>query len=298
MPGEWNADRGETSKAGAYSGIVHSRPSSPSVTANFQRERSRTPGKRSSIQADRYIPTRQSLDGQTAAFQLMDGSPSTPHRYKRKMIPEMDAEQEEADHAFANLLGSEIFGHDPAASGSSSSAPSSVSRSGSRPSAHTPTTPTRRNLFSYNSPSSSRSRSSGPASRGRDDTRRIDRSSVGSLPASNGSGQPGGGLFGSAKKSSNAVVVPPGSPSHRAYDTSPVRLDSQRMLLSPRRAPRTVSKVPFKVLDAPDLAVSGEGAKEWRFAIVVAELIRFLSYLCRTISISISSTGPRLIHWE
>lgn len=38
------------------------------------------------------------------------------------------------------------------------------------------------------------------------------------------------------------------------YSLSPVRFDSQRMLLSPRKAPRNVSKVPFKVLDAPDLA--------------------------------------------
>lgn len=38
------------------------------------------------------------------------------------------------------------------------------------------------------------------------------------------------------------------------YSLSPVRFDSQRMLLSPRKVPRAVSKVPFKVLDAPDLA--------------------------------------------
>jgi cell division cycle 20-like protein 1 (cofactor of APC complex) len=38
------------------------------------------------------------------------------------------------------------------------------------------------------------------------------------------------------------------------YSLSPVRLDSQRLLLAPRRAPRPVSRVPFKVLDAPDLA--------------------------------------------
>ena len=38
------------------------------------------------------------------------------------------------------------------------------------------------------------------------------------------------------------------------YSLSPVRFDSQRLLLSPRKAPRNVNKVPFKVLDAPDLA--------------------------------------------
>lgn len=38
------------------------------------------------------------------------------------------------------------------------------------------------------------------------------------------------------------------------YSLSPVRLNSQKMLLSPRKQPRHVSKVPYKVLDAPDLA--------------------------------------------
>ena len=38
------------------------------------------------------------------------------------------------------------------------------------------------------------------------------------------------------------------------YSLSPIKFSSQRMLLSPQRTPRAVSKVPYKVLDAPDLA--------------------------------------------
>lgn len=38
------------------------------------------------------------------------------------------------------------------------------------------------------------------------------------------------------------------------YSLSPVRFGSQQLLLSPRRQPRAVSKVPYKVLDAPELA--------------------------------------------
>lgn len=38
------------------------------------------------------------------------------------------------------------------------------------------------------------------------------------------------------------------------YSLSPVRIDSQQILLSPKKPPRVVSKVPYKVLDAPDLA--------------------------------------------
>jgi cell division cycle 20-like protein 1, cofactor of APC complex len=37
------------------------------------------------------------------------------------------------------------------------------------------------------------------------------------------------------------------------YSLSPVKLSSQSMLLTPKKPPRSVSKVPYKVLDAPDL---------------------------------------------
>lgn len=37
------------------------------------------------------------------------------------------------------------------------------------------------------------------------------------------------------------------------YSTSPIRYESQRILETPRKQPRYINKVPFKVLDAPDL---------------------------------------------
>lgn len=40
------------------------------------------------------------------------------------------------------------------------------------------------------------------------------------------------------------------------YSQSPIGKESQRALLSPRKPTRWVSKTPFKVLDAPELAVS------------------------------------------
>jgi cell division cycle 20-like protein 1 (cofactor of APC complex) len=40
----------------------------------------------------------------------------------------------------------------------------------------------------------------------------------------------------------------------QAYSLSPVKYSSQRMLLSPQKKARAVAKVPYKVLDAPDLA--------------------------------------------
>lgn len=44
------------------------------------------------------------------------------------------------------------------------------------------------------------------------------------------------------------------SPTHQRYSTTPINYQSQRLLLSPRKPTRSLSKVPFKVLDAPDLA--------------------------------------------
>lgn len=43
---------------------------------------------------------------------------------------------------------------------------------------------------------------------------------------------------------------------HEAYRLSPIGKDSQRVLLSPRKHLRHIPRTPFKVLDAPELAVS------------------------------------------
>lgn len=45
------------------------------------------------------------------------------------------------------------------------------------------------------------------------------------------------------------------SPSRQIYATTPVSQESRNILLSPKKAPRSISKVPFKVLDAPELRV-------------------------------------------
>jgi cell division cycle 20-like protein 1 (cofactor of APC complex) len=44
------------------------------------------------------------------------------------------------------------------------------------------------------------------------------------------------------------------SPQNEKYSISPITPISQKALLSPRKTPRHISKVPFKVLDAPELA--------------------------------------------
>lgn len=45
------------------------------------------------------------------------------------------------------------------------------------------------------------------------------------------------------------------SPSRQIYAPTPVSQESRNILLSPRKGQRSISRVPFKVLDAPDLKV-------------------------------------------
>ena len=123
-------------------------------------------------------------------------------------------------------------------------------------SALSPKTPTRRNLFSYQSP--------GSASRTRERSRGgegVDLMGGGSriraYGATTGSSDSPGGppsLFSGSSMAGDVDTLD--SPLHKAYSTSPVKAESQRLLQSPRRTPRMLSKVPFKVLDAPELAVS------------------------------------------
>lgn len=54
-----------------------------------------------------------------------------------------------------------------------------------------------------------------------------------------------------SQSSSNATSAE--KPTSEHYSLSPVRSDSQALLLSPRKQPRAIPKVPFKVLDAPEL---------------------------------------------
>jgi hypothetical protein len=43
---------------------------------------------------------------------------------------------------------------------------------------------------------------------------------------------------------------------HEKYSLSPMGRESQKLLLSTKKSTRWISKTPFKVLDAPELAVS------------------------------------------
>ncbi|KAI0491235.1 WD40-repeat-containing domain protein [Xylaria cf. heliscus] len=198
-------------------------------------------GKRRRIDADRFIPSRSGQDLE-AGFALLheEGSPATPLRKKPTPHGELHFQKtEEANRTFRNVLRAELFENTipqntpPTLSPDANFAASSHSarvhdatRSHTPPtnthpalpSSFTPSTP-HKNLFTYMSP-------------------RHHHAAGHPTPSRTPQSRHGPNL----------------DTRSEIYSLSPVRYGSQQMLLSPRRQSRVVSKVPFKVLDAPELA--------------------------------------------
>lgn len=214
-------------------------------SSNAQRESTPAPSphrKRQRINGDRFIPTRSGQDLQ-ASFSLLheDASPATPPKQKKRTPHgELHFQRtEEANRTFSTLLRAELFensvpqattaalspdhslpiSHADANDGTRSRTPPNNGSNVSLPSSLTPSTP-HKNLFSYLSP----------------------------RHHSQAAGQP------TPTKTPQSRHGPNLDTRAEIYSLSPVRFNSQQMLLSPRRQPRAVSKVPYKVLDAPELA--------------------------------------------
>lgn len=197
---------------------------------DVERARSITPTgspsrKRQKVQGgggDRFIPNRSGQDLQ-ASYNLLhdDGSPATPSKgHKKVHSTELNFQRRDANRTYSNLLRSEMFDSEvPQAIPQSHEGPSSRSRT---PPANgsilagpnlTPSTP-HKNLFSYG-------------------------------------GNPTPSL--TPRSTSRSDRGPNINARSEIYSLSPVKHSSQTMLLSPRKTPRAVSKVPYKVLDAPEL---------------------------------------------
>ncbi|KAI0157369.1 WD40-repeat-containing domain protein [Xylariaceae sp. FL1272] len=208
------------------------RDSAPSASPSRKRQR---------VNGDRFIPSRSGQDLQ-ASFSLLheEGSPATPSRKKRTPHGELHFQKtEEANRTFSTLLRAELFENTiPQATPPALSPDANVQGSShstrvhdptrshtppnnpppTLPSSFTPSTP-HKNLFSYMSP-------------------RHHHIAGHPTPSRTPQSRHGPNL----------------DTRSEIYSLSPVRFGSQQMLLSPRRQPRAVSKVPFKVLDAPELA--------------------------------------------
>ncbi|KAJ5797617.1 uncharacterized protein N7503_006913 [Penicillium pulvis] len=203
--------------------------------------RERTPGaspcrKRQRVYGDRFIPNREGQDLQ-ATYSLLheDGCPSTPSKSKRR-APHSELhfqKTEEANRTFSRVLRSELFGNTVPQPDLNSASPDPLmgfnagindkTRSHTPPSlvsnlppaSMTPSTP-HKNLFNYG-------------------------------PSRPGSNHP------TPSKTPRSAHAPNLNVRSDLYSLSPIRYDSQRILETPRKQPRYVNKVPYKVLDAPDL---------------------------------------------
>ncbi|KAG9238165.1 WD40-repeat-containing domain protein [Amylocarpus encephaloides] len=245
---EGNRGRGERNGTPAAD-VIDPNALSKALLKEFEdagRQRETTPGgspsrKRQRVYGDRFIPNREGQDLQ-ASFSLLhdDGSPATPSKQKKRTPHgELHFQRtEEANRTFSTLLRSEIFdttipqptpnispdtnlpnnsttSHDP----TRAHTPPSIAPSSSLPVSLTPSTP-HKNLFTYISPRH--------------------HTTIAGHPTPSRTPQSRHGPNLNARSD--------------MYSLSPVRFGSQQMLLSHRKQPRSVSKVPYKVLDAPDLA--------------------------------------------
>ncbi|USW47669.1 Putative WD40/YVTN repeat-like-containing domain superfamily, The WD repeat Cdc20/Fizzy family [Septoria linicola] len=191
------------------------RVSTPTASPSRKRQKIQT--------SDRFIPNRAGQD-LSASYNLLheDGSPATPSRHRKKGPSDLQFHKVEANRTYSSILRSEMFNDEVPQmisdrTGSRGQTPPVTGATGASSyggNSLTPSTP-HKNLFSY-----------GPQQPVSLTPRSISRSERG--PNINARSE--------------------------IYSLSPVKHSSQTMLLSPRKTPRQVSKVPYKVLDAPDLA--------------------------------------------
>lgn len=176
-----------------------------------------------------FIPNREGVDLSTS-FQLLGDGPPTPTRgsgSKRRIVAAVTDLERGASPSVFMGFSRLMISCDPDEANRTFSALLRSETFG--------TDPTDTSHSSVPSPSHSRSTSIAPASPG--------------TPRRGGTGN----LFSYASPARKRVIGLD-SPTHERYSTSPIRHESQKLLQSPRKQARTLSKVPFKVLDAPDLA--------------------------------------------
>lgn len=213
---------------------------------------SNSPQKRSKVvYGDRYIPSRNG--NLQAAFSLAHDQVSKP-KPRRPQSSDLDYQRvEEANKTFSTLLKAELFGNEvPSAAVNASSinkhnnvnSNGNSTKSGSQGSSTTSDQSTSRNTPP---PPPYRTTRSAPVTPNKNIFRyqTQSRSVVREACFDDSSSS----ITRSSQPRSDIAHA-----SHDIYSLSPVRMDSQRLLLSPKKQLRSIARVPYKVLDAPDLA--------------------------------------------
>lgn len=199
------------------------------------------------IYSDRYIPNRTGVDLQ-AAFSLSNEEISSRPQTSHSSVSDIDyRKEEEANRTFNTALKNELFGDNIPLMGAGGGG-SSISGSNSKDSLQI--TPPRS--------SSNGGNSSNSIGNGLNSDEVLDINSISSTSNSLNSnsilrtpGRTNSNLF--SYQSPNKSRPVSTSINNELYSLSPVRQETQRLLLSPSKKPRSISKVPYRVLDAPEL---------------------------------------------
>ncbi|CAI5756797.1 unnamed protein product [Candida verbasci] len=216
--------------------------------------RRRTNQQQSTIFSDRYIPNRTGIDLQ-AAFSLSNEEILPNLRNKHNSVDnEIEIRrEEEANRTFSTVLKAELFGDNvPMATANLNNITKSnnnLSNSKLKNVNSRPTTSTNSTTSPSNNtpPRSSASHSSTPFYTGSNTSLPTDNEDITTTPRRNKTN-----LFTyQSPKKSRPISRDLQS---ELYSLSPVRQDSQKLLLSPQKKPRNISKVPYRVLDAPELS--------------------------------------------
>lgn len=199
-----------------------------------------------SLFSDRYIPNRTGIDLQ-AAFSLSNqdvvpdlrmsrnGASGSTNQEERTANDIELRKEEEANRTFSSVLKAELFGDNvPMATAdlSRNSANARDKTSGSNSLANIRSSNTRSTTINANSERITPPRASG------------------------------GSVTATPRLTTNLFTYQlPSKPrpisrdlQQELFSLSPVRLESQKFLLSPQKKPRNISKVPYRVLDAPELS--------------------------------------------
>ncbi|KAI5951759.1 CDH1 [Candida jiufengensis] len=205
------------------------------------------------IFSDRYIPNRTGVDLQ-AAFSLTNEEILPDLRSNRNADNEIEIRrEEEANRTFSTVLKAELFGDNvPMATANLS-------------------TSTNNNLSNRIKTTNSRPSSSSSALTGTPP--RTSNSIPNSLYSTTSSTQQAGSNNSISTYDSDDVTSTPRRKTNlftyqspkksrpisrdlqqELYSLSPVRQESQKLLLSPQKKPRNIAKVPYRVLDAPELS--------------------------------------------
>ncbi|CCH43675.1 putative WD repeat-containing protein [Wickerhamomyces ciferrii] len=180
-----------------------------------------SPRKKKLVYSDRHIPNRSGVDLQ-AAFSVSNDDLTRQRPLGSSISNDLEyRKEEEASRTFNKILKNELFG-DNIPSASSTNSVDSDNKSN-----NTQITPPRT---------------------GDDNSASTSTSSLQRTPRHQ---QNHTNLF--SYQSPNKSRPTSSSIENDLYSLSPVRVDSQRLLLSPTKKPRAISKVPYRVLDAPDL---------------------------------------------